>query len=1041
MKNQFYILKGFGVALFLLLNLGCLHAKTNPDKTPIVSSDSAQSKNMITIEGHIRDGATKLPLLGAKVQSKNQKYSAITDENGFFYIAVPNYSNSLYVSATDYSVIEYPLQGKSKIDISLYGVLPPLHEQSALTVDGQIQSILASDVRVINHSGAPAIGSSMFIRGFNSLNINSQPLIVLDGIVLDNQNDRASIHQGFMLNRLSNISVDDIESVQVVKDGTALYGSKGGNGVLLINTKRGKDPVTQITVSSMFGYSEKPKTTPLMNASQYRVYVSDLLKGVIPDKYISLQPFLNDNPSYYDYLRYHNENNWSDNVYQNGATQSYNVNVSGGDNVALYNLSMGYAKSNSTLIANDFARFNTRFNSDVELSKQFKFSFDLGYSQTDRNLRDDGFSESPTDLITSPAILAMVKTPFLIPYEYSNSGAVTADLSDADAFGIANPLSIIQNGIGLNSQNYLTISVKPQYSFTNELKLCALANYSLNTMFEKYFQPNAGVPSFISSNGDYLNSHVKGQNSKQISMSTNVYLNWNKEVNIHAFDVTGGFRYYNDTYQGEYASGYNTPTDLSPNLTKDLTSRQTAGYDDSWRSLSWYANAEYSLLSKYFLTGVVSADASSRFGKDADLLKVAGLRWGIFPSLNAAWLVSSENFMKHISLINMMKLRFSYGLSGNDNIPTSSSTTYFSSIQYLKTYTGLTLSNIGNTTLKPETVEKTNLGIDLNLLNNRLSLSADIYHHITRDLLGLRQLSYLSGLDTYWSNEGKLQNNGIEFSVNAKVIAIKNFQWELGGSIAHYKNEILELPGGNYTTSIYGGEVKTMVGQSAGVFYGYKTLGVFADTKEAAAANLKIANVMGTGYTSFAAGDMHFADLHKDNIIDEKDKTIIGDPNPDFTGSFNTRFVYKNLSLTALFTYSYGNDVYNYVRSQLESGSNFYNQSSALQNRWVSEGQQTSIPRSSFGDVMGNNSFSDRWIEDGSYLRLKSLTLSYDVPVKSTFLSGFTIWASANNLLTFTKYLGADPEFSIGNSVLYQGIDAGLLPQGRSCFVGLKLNL
>jgi hypothetical protein len=332
----------------------------------------------------------------------------------------------------------------------------------------------------------------------------------------------------------------------------------------------------------------------------------------------------------------------------------------------------------------------------------------------------------------------------------------------------------------------------------------------------------------------------------------------------------------------------------------------------------------------------------------------------------------------------------------------------------------------------------------LNLLNNRLSLSADIYHHITRDLLGLRQLSYLSGLDSYWSNEGKLQNNGIEFSVNAKVIAIKNFQWELGGSIAHYKNKILELPGGDYTTSIYGGEVKTMVGQPAGVFYGYKTLGVFADTKEATAANLKIVNAMGTGYTSFAAGDMHFANLYNDNnnnIIDEKDKTIIGDPNPDFTGSFNTRFVYKNLSLTALFTYSYGNDVYNYVRSQLESGSNFYNQSSALQNRWVSEGQQTSVPRSSYGDVMGNSRFSDRWIEDGSYLRFKSLTLAYDVPVKSTFLSGFTIWASANNLLTFTKYLGANPEFSIGNSVLYQGIDAGLLPQGRSCFVGLKLNL
>jgi len=1045
MKNQLYILKGLGVGLLLLFNLGSVHAKDNPVTTTIARSDSAQSKKMITVEGHILDGATKSPLLGAKIQSKNQQYSAIADENGFFSIIIPTYSTSLYVSATDYSSVEYPLQGKTKIEVSLYNALPPLRESSALTVDAQIQSVLGGDVRVINHSGTPAIGSSMFIRGYNSLNAGAQPLIVLDGVIFDNQYDRASIHQGFFLNPLSNISNEDIESVQVIKDGTALYGSKGANGVLIINTRRGKDPVTQITATIMHGSSEKPKTIPLMNANQFRVYASDLLKGQYPSSIVSTLPFLNDNKSFYDYARYHNENNWSDDVYTNGSTQSYNVNVSGGDNVALYNLSMGYAMSNSTVKSNDFSRFNTRFNSDVELSNKFRFSFDLGYSQTDRNLRDDGFNESSTALITSPAVLAMIKAPFLIPYEHSNNGAITADLSDADGFAIANPLSILEKGIGINSQNYLTLSIKPQYNFTNELKLCALANYSLTNMFEKYFQPDAGVVDLVGVNGDVIKNHVKGQNSKQISMSANVYLNWTRQVNIHAFDISGGFRYNNDIYQGEYASGYNTPTDLSPNLNGSLMYRYTTGYDDSWRSLSWYANAEYSLRGKYFLTGIVSADASSRFGRDADLLKVGGVCWGIFPSLNAAWLVSSENFMKDISLINTLKLRLGYGLTGNDNIPTASSLTYFSSVKYIGAYTGLTLSNIGNTTLKPETVEKSNIGVDLTLLNNRLSLSADLYHHVTHDLLALRKLNYISGMETYWSNEGKLQNNGIEFSVNAKVIALKNFQWELGGSIAHYKNKILELPDGDYTTSIYGADIKTSVGQPAGVFYGYKTLGVFADTKEATAANLKIANLTGTGYTQFAAGDMHFANLYNDkdnnNIIDDKDKTIIGDPNPVFTGSFNTRFVYKKLSLTALFTYSYGNDVYDYVRAQLESGSNLYNQSSALLNRWVNEGQITSVPRSSYGDVMGNSRFSDRWIEDGSYLRLKSLTLAYEVPIKSVFLSGFTIWASANNLLTFTKYLGADPEFSISNSILYQGIDAGLLPQGRSCFVGLKLNL
>jgi hypothetical protein len=340
-----------------------------------------------------------------------------------------------------------------------------------------------------------------------------------------------------------------------------------------------------------------------------------------------------------------------------------------------------------------------------------------------------------------------------------------------------------------------------------------------------------------------------------------------------------------------------------------------------------------------------------------------------------------------------------------------------------------------------ETVKKQNVGLDLSVFNNRLSISGDLFKHTTSDLLTMKQLKSIAGLDYYWANGGKLENRGYEISLNAKALVLNNFQWELGGSLANYKNKILELPDGDYTTKILGGEVLTSVENPAGLFYGYKTEGVFSTTQEATDANLKIADYTGVGYIPFTAGDMRFADLHKDGIIDEKDKTVIGDPNPDFTGSFNTRLVYKKLSVTALFNFSYGNDVYNYARSQMEAGYNLYNQSAAMLNRWINEGQRTSMPKTIYGDPMGNSRFSDRWIEDGSYLRFKSLTLAYEVPVNSIFLSGFTIWASANNLWTYSKYLGSDPDFSIGNSILYQGIDSGLLSQGRSYFVGLKLNL
>ena len=384
---------------------------------------------------------------------------------------------------------------------------------------------------------------------------------------------------------------------------------------------------------------------------------------------------------------------------------------------------------------------------------------------------------------------------------------------------------------------------------------------------------------------------------------------------------------------------------------------------------------------------------------------------------------------------------------------------------------GLYLKNIENSTIQWETTTKYNVALQGSFLNNRLQAGIDLFWNKTDNLLTLRELPYISGMsERYWTNEGQLKNKGVEVSVNAALINKKDWKWEIGATLGHYNNKITDLPdskantielsdvnGGHkqtihgYTNSVYGEDnILTAVGYAVGSFYGWQTDGILKDDQEASTAGalgyLKYPTGLADAdkkYYNFQAGDVKFVDQNGDGVIDDADRVVIGNPNPDIYGNIFANVNWKNLTLSLGFNYSLGNDVYNYQRSILNSGATLYNQQVAETSHWRYEGQQTDLPRLAYGDPMGNNRFSERWIEDGSYLRLKTLNLSYKVPVPGswTWLQGLTVWAQANNLLTFTKYLGSDPEFSIGNGVLYQGIDCGNIAQGRSFQCGVKINL
>ena len=1031
-----------------------------------------------TVSGTVTDAATGQPLAGVYVQAYgNSRFSAMTDENGQYQIKVPEYTTSLSMRIDGYQLLQKSIAGETT-DARMYSVaFSPVYQRTTTatlsrqaedfdntaeqSIDPLISQRLGADVLTIGRSANPAEGNVMLMAGLNSLQANAQPLVVIDGVITDMQYDRTMLHDGYYNNLLANLNVNDIERVTVLKNGTALYGAKGAAGVLLIETKRNKSMATKIDVTINGSYQLMPRTPKMMGAEDYRLYATELLANQTAN--VGKLGFVNSDPTYYYYNKYHNDTDWKDEVYHNAFTQNYGINVQGGDDVASYNLSVGYSLANSTLRDNSYSRFNMRLNTDIEIFRSLKTRFDASYSDVNRNLRDDGAPAPGSPVVTSPNFLALVKSPFLSPYAYDLNGHLSNYLAEADDYleqvygtdaSLANPTAILEYGDGDNRNQFgnrmISFSITPRYEFSKSLALSEHFNFSLVNTNENYYLPMGGVPQFkVEGLGqNYMSNLAQSMAARQTSIQSDTRLSWNKRFNAHGITVYGGMRFQSMNYKLTSQRGYNTGNDKTPNMSTSLQYKSTDGADDKSRSITWYAMADYNMAEKYYVTAGLSAEASSRFGDDADGLKLFNTVWGLFPSVQAAWVLTNEPWLARVKGVDYLRLNVGFDISGNDNIDYTASRTYFVANRMMGSgggasdgVGGKSIGNIGNTSLKWETTSRLTAALEGNFIDNRLNLHVGYFRSWTRDLLTLHRLAWTSGLEQNWSNDGKLENKGFDAGFGVKVLALKDLSWEVGASAGHYKNEVTALPDGkSLETSLYGATILTEVGQPVGVFYGYKTEGVF--TTQAQADNAALYQVNERGQRMyFAAGDMHFADLDGNHVIDEADRTVIGDPTPDIYGNIYTRLAWKQWTLNATMNYSLGADVYNYQRSLIEGGSQFYNQTTAMNSRWTTEGQQTDIPRVSYGDPMGNARFSDRWIEDGSYLRLANVTLAYELPIQSTYLQGITVWGSAQNLFTLTRYLGGDPDCALSGSVLAQGIDRGLLARGRSFSLGIKINL
>ncbi|WP_421939281.1 SusC/RagA family TonB-linked outer membrane protein [Pedobacter sp.] len=1063
-NNTKRVFKGF-LPYILLLALGnpLLAQEKDTDSLVVVKMKRPTGPQ---VSGVVLAAATRKPLPGINISVAGYS-AALTDEKGNFKISVPDFNAVLVISGTGYQTKEEALKGRNALSnivlfedtyASVYdaAVLPfgsvsknriPYSvstvnlngswERTNETPDSYVQGKIAG-LESIRRSGTPGTGAELYLRGFNSLYAAVQPLVVVDGVIYDINTYGSSIISAHQNNKLANIDLKDIDNITLIKDGTSLYGTKGGNGVLLITTGRAKDVATRLDFSAYGGYNGTVRQLPVMQADHFRSYLSDLLKtrpGSTTSS-INAEPYMNDNPNA-DYYNYHQNTNWQDQVMSSGISQNYYLKVTGGDDIATYALSLGYLNNQGLTDSTNLTRYQTRFNANLNLSAKLKSQVNLAFTRSEQNLRDQGQAYA-----TNPLYLALVKAPFLSPYVLSENGVQSPNLADTDIFGTSNPVAAVKSIQALNRNYRFSGAIGFEYTFNKAFKANTLVGITYDKVRENYFTPALGIAPVLLPTAVGYNKSAAGV-QRLFTVNTDTYVSYNTNLNSFSkLNANLGFRLQHSNAENDNGTSFNTASDDFVTLGgTQSTLRVVGGSLGKWNWLNNYLNVNYDAYGRYFLSFTVAADASSRFGHDIpDVFNFNGVKMAVLPSVAASWLLSSEGFMANNNFVESLKIRASYGLTGNDDIGNYTAKSYYVSQNFLGKQ-GLVRGNIGNTALKWETSAKLNFGVDASFWKERLNISLDLYQNKISDMLIYEPLLTATGFGYAVSNGGNMSNKGLEIALNGRLINQKDLKWDMGLTYSINRNKIANLGGNAQLLTQYGGAtIITQIGQAANLFYGYQTNGVYESQASAQATGLSNKTADGA-FVPFQGGDMKFVDQNGDKIIDENDRTVIGDPNPDFVGSYSNKLSYKRWSLDALFTFSYGNDIYNSTRAVLESMSGYDNQSHAAVNRWRVDGQVTQTPRALWGDPARNSRFSDRWIEDGSYLKLRSLSLSYNVPVKLSFIRSATVYAIANNLFTVTNYLGYDPEFSAAGSVFARGVDIGLEPGFRSMFLGVRIGL
>ncbi|MRX41021.1 SusC/RagA family TonB-linked outer membrane protein [Flavobacterium sp. LC2016-23] len=1008
-----------------------------------------------TVKGKVTSGGLGLPGVGVIVEGT--KNATTTDFDGGFILNNVDPKSTLIFSYIGYKNVSLPADTKSVMKVNMVNDLEKLNEVVVIgygtskrkDINGAVSSIKASEIQdkpftsidqalvgkaagvnVTQNSGTPGGGISVQIRGITSINGN-EPLYVIDGtpVFADKNNDSFSFSalgggNGQTKNSaLSGLNISDIETIDILKDAssTAIYGANGANGVVLITTKKGKKGKSTFSYETYLGTQQVTNSVDVLNLPQYAAYQAKIFK-------------LNGEPIPYQYQKpdlLGKGTNWQDELFRTAAMYNHQISFSGEKDGTRYYTSLNYFDQEGIVLNSDFNRMSMRLNVDSNVKSWLKIGNNMSISKSSQQVvrNDDRGGLVMNTLRQSPEL----------PVRYADGSFAgpTSGLGSS-ANEATNPIALSEYNNAKTDRYKINGNVFADFTLIKGLVFRTELGYDLN-----FAKSSSFAPAYTLGNvSELLNKSFK-QQDQSFYWSLKNYLTYNKTINEkHNFTFLLGQEAQESQY--EYLSGYRSGDFLSKDFTNlnigDIDTAVNGNGSGRWSMTSYISRLNYSFSDRYSFSASLRADASSNFGPNN--------KWGYFPSFAAGWTVSNEKFFEPLSsTVNYLKFRAGYGSVGNQNIPANRYQTILSLTASPFGGVSPTIDNLGNPNIKWESLKSFDVGFELGMLNNRVKLDFDYYVKHSSNFLTkqINDESNQSALN-YYLNTGEIETKGIELTLNTRNIITENFTWDSTIIFSKYNNELTSFQGagksllGKVQFDLYN-VTRTTEGQPVGQFYGYVTDGLFKNAAELAAGP--------TQETGTGIGDIRFKDLNNDGKIDAKDQTAIGSAIPDFTYSFINNFKYKNISLSVVLTGSQGNEIYNFTRHYTDGiypgfGDRFANVSTrALDAFEPGVNENTNEPRISLNDPNGNGRISNRFVEDGSYLRIQNVSLGYDLPKKifeNSIISKIRLYVNVQNLYTWTKYSGFDPALgNLDQNITLSGIDLGRYPVPRTTSMGLNL--